>query len=176
MKRLSTVFLIVSILFFGIFAYFLLERFGPWGLSRGFENYRGQISSVNAPKSFVIPSLTISLPVMPASIQNGKFETTKNGVSYLASSAEPGKTGNAIFYGHNYANLLGKLHQIKPGDLVEIGLDTNKKVTYTIEYTARVGPDQVHILEQTNDKRITIYTCTGFLDSKRFVAVGKLLE
>ena len=44
-----------------------------------------------------------------------------------------------------------------------------------IEYTQVVTPDQTHILAPSDDRRVTLYTCTGFLDRKRFVVTATLL-
>jgi sortase (surface protein transpeptidase) len=46
------------------------------------------------------------------------------------------------------------------------------KKEFKVEYTATVDPSQTYIIDNTKDTRITLYTCTGFLDSKRFVVVA----
>jgi len=129
-------------------------------------------SSTNVPVSISIPALGISLPVYPATIEKGKWQDTKNGVSYLTSSAVPGEAGNTILYGHNWPALLGNLRKIKPGDKILVTLFEKKMQVYTVKYITVVTPDQTHILDATLDKRLTLYTCTGFLDSKRFVVTA----
>jgi len=116
--------------------------------------------------------LNISLPVIPAQIHNNTWETTNDGVSFLLSSTIPGKRGNSIFYGHNYENILGRLPDIKIGDTIEVELSNGMKRTYIVSQTLVVNPYADYIVEQTQDERIIIYTCIGFLDSKRFVVVG----
>lgn len=108
----------------------------------------------------------------PAQIENNKWEATTKGVSYLVTSPVPGNAGNSIIYGHNWGNLLGSLSKIKPGQKIEIVLDDNEKRTFIVEHTSIIGPDQTSVLEDTSDRRITLYTCTGFLDSKRFVVTA----
>jgi sortase A len=129
-------------------------------------------SDVNVPVSISIPSLKISLPVYPATIEKGKWQDTKNGVSYLTSSSIPGSTGNSILYGHNWPSLLGNLTKIKPGDKIFVTLNEKGMQVYTVKYITVVTPDQTHILDTTSDSRLTLYTCTGFLDSKRFVVTA----
>jgi LPXTG-site transpeptidase (sortase) family protein len=129
-------------------------------------------SDANVPVSIAIPSLNISLPVYPATIENGKWQDTKNGVSYLTSSSVPGTGGNSILYGHNWPALLGNLTKIKPGDKIFVTVFEQGTQVYTVNYITVVTPDQTHILDTTSDSRLTLYTCTGFLDSKRFVVTA----
>jgi sortase (surface protein transpeptidase) len=106
------------------------------------------------PQYIEIPDLKIKLPIIPSKITGGKWETTSKGVSYLETSPIPGEKGNSILYGHNWEKLLGRLVKIKTGAKIVI--------TYS----------DSSILNQTEDERMTIYTCTGFLDSMRFIVVA----
>lgn len=128
------------------------------------------------PVSLKIPELKLDLAIIPSRISGGQWQTTTDGVSYLISSPIPGDQGNSIFYGHNWASLLGKLPKVKPGTMIEVHYADNTVKRFEVNSTAVVSPDQIGILDQTDDKRITIYTCTGFLDSKRFVAVALLRD
>lgn len=76
-------------------------------------------------------------------------------------------------YGHNWTSILGNLPKVKTGDVITVTMHDGKKKDFRIEYTAVVTPDQDYIIDNTNDVRLTLYTCTGFLDSKRFVVVAK---
>lgn len=125
-----------------------------------------------APVRLEIPDLGVNLPVFPATITEGEWETTKNGVSFLTSSSVPGTRGNSVFYGHNTPNLLGKLSRIQPGSRLVVAGQDGSQITYTVLFTATVTPNQTHILDQTEDERLTIFTCAGLFDQKRFVAVA----
>ncbi len=175
--RLSSFSLVFSFALFSLFSYSIFQRVNPWGLERGFVSYqKKEIAKHNTtPSKITINSIAIDLPIVPSTVKNGEFETTKKGISYLQSSAVPGDKGNTILYGHNWPNLFGKLSRITPGDVVEVQLSNGSVARYSIVYTAKVTSDQVHILNQTDDARITLYTCTGLFDTKRFVAVGKLI-
>lgn len=135
-----------------------------------------EIARLAAPTSIEIPTIKIYLPLIPAKIEKSKWETTTAGVSYLVSSPIPGQLGNSILYGHNWTSILGKLPQVKPGDNILIRYDNQTSKTFIIDSTAIISPTQIGILDQTDDRRITIYTCTGFLDTKRFVAVALLKD
>ena len=163
----------IGLLIFG--SYLIFQRYNPQRL--GFNNIPPMAFVPQAgifPKEVTIKNLGVRLPVYPARIKDNKWEATTKGVSYLVTSPVPGESGNSIIYGHNWSNLLGKLPKIKPGEKIEVLLDNNKKRTFIVEYTSVVGPDQTNILNATNDKRLTLYTCAGFLDTKRFVAVAVL--
>lgn len=107
--------------------------------------------------------LDINLPIFESRIENQKWETTDKGVSRI---------GN-IYYGHNYPNLLGNLTKIKPNDIIEIKHTDNSIKKYKVMLTQEVNPDQKDILNLANDNKILIYTCSGFLDSKRFIVVAE---
>lgn len=126
------------------------------------------------PETVVIPSLSINLQIFTSEIRDGKWEVTENGVSYLKTSAVPGERGNSILYGHNWTNLLGNLTKIKTGEVIEIVFDDKSKKEFIVTLIQEVKPNDVSILDSTTDNRITIYTCSGFLDSKRFVVVALL--
>lgn len=126
------------------------------------------------PNFIKISSLDINLPVYSSEIKNNKWEVANDGVSYLKTSVSPGQIGNSIMYGHNWSNLLGRLVKIKTGDVVEINYTDNSKKEFIVTLIQEVNPNDVTILNETNDRRLTIYTCSGFMDSKRFVVVAIL--
>ena len=116
----------------------------------------------------------MDLEIIPSKITNNTWEATSQGVSHLSSSPIPGEKGNSILYGHNWTNLLGNLTKIKPGAEINIILKNREKKIFIVEYVSIVGPNDTQILADTDDTRITLYTCTGFLDSKRFVVTALL--
>lgn len=180
MKRfLSNILILFGIACYALVVYSYYERTNPRRVSFanvGFVSAQSELKASHEPIGITIPSVSISLPIIPSKIVNGQWEATTKGVSYLTSSSVPGEYGNSILYGHNWENLLGGLPRVKPGQLIEIIYDDGSKKIFEIEYTVTVTPDQTHILAPSLDKRITLYTCTGFLDSKRFVVVGILKE
>ena len=124
------------------------------------------------PVSILLPASNIELPIIQTELKDGKWLATSKGVSYLISSPIPGEVGNSVLYGHNWPNLLGKLPKVKPGEIISVKFSDGSIKNFPVQYTLIVTPDQTQILNPTSDSRITIYTCTGFLDNKRFVAVG----
>lgn len=126
----------------------------------------------NQPDRLIIKSLNIDLPIIPAKIKDQKLETTTQGVSWLTASSIPGEKGNSILFGHNWSNLLGNLARAKPGQNIEIILKDKKIKSFIIDRIALVSPKDVSLLQPTDDVRITLYTCAGFFDQNRLVAVA----
>jgi sortase (surface protein transpeptidase) len=139
--------------------------------------FKGNIATATTsaellPIRLEIEKQNIDLTVIPARVTKNNWETTDRGVSYLVGSGIVGGIGNAVFYGHNWKSLLGNLSKIKPGDSIKVGLNNSQVENFIVEYTSIIDPTQTHILYPSNDRRITIYTCAGLFDSKRFVAVA----
>ena len=175
MRRLTSLLLaLTGIVCAVVVAFLIWERNTPRRLAFDLTQNPTLIanSGTALPHILQIEGAGISLPIFPVELNNGRWTASTAGVSYLASSAIPGEIGNSILYGHNWPNLLGNLTQVKPGMQVTVGFIAAATQTFTVISTSTVTPDQTHILNPSTDRRLTIYTCTGFLDSKRFVVVA----
>lgn len=155
-------------------AVLIYQRYNPNKLAFSKEpetiNYQ---SGSSLPHKLIIKDLDIDVDILAVNFKDQKWVTTDNGVSYLTSSAVPGEVGNSILYGHNYRSLLGNLTQAKVGQKIEIMFEDGSKKEFIINYTTTVDPSKTALLENSSDSRVTIYTCTGFLDNQRFVVVAK---
>ena len=45
--------------------------------------------------------------------------------------------------------------------------------TYEVTEIKEVLPNETEVIAETEDERITLYTCSGFNDSKRIIVIGK---
>ena len=132
--------------------------------------------NVQKPVKIYIPRLKRTLDVTDGYFADGRWVISSTGVSYLITSGQVGKTGNAVLYGHNTNGVLGGLWRVQSGDFVEVTAESGQVYKYEIFERHEVKPNQVEILNQTDDARLTVFTCSGFLDSARFVTVGKLVS
>jgi sortase A len=132
------------------------------------------ISPSTKPEKLAINDLNIKLDIESGEIVNNKWPTSTTGLMHLASSPIPGEKGNAIIYGHNWKSILGELHLIKPGDQIKITNSNNEEITFNVTTTQVVEKTQSSVLNNSEDQRITLYTCTGFLDQKRLVVTALL--
>ncbi|SRR5258708_4699841 len=121
------------------------------------------------PTRVQIPSQNIDLPITEASIQDGVWQTSQTGATHLDTSARPGESGNVVIYGHNLLRLFGKIRGLKAGDKILVSTSEGKNIEYTVNSTEVVKPDNVEAVLPTTYEILTAYTCTGFLDSQRFV-------
>ena len=127
---------------------------------------------VFTPVRFVIKDLGIDLPIFESEIFEGEWEDTKEGISYLKTSPLPGDVGNTIMYGHNWENVLKNLRHISKDSKIEITFSDGQVRTFVFNDKFDVTTDQIHILDQSNYPKLTIYTCDNFLDSKRLVVTA----
>lgn len=165
----------ISLIIFGSFLVY--QRNNPnriaFAKSETVEQF-SESKELSTPNRIVINELNIDLPVVPSKITNGKWEVTDKGVSFLETSVIPGQVGNSVLYGHNWTNILGGLINIKTGETIELFFENGTKKDFVVTLIQEVKPNDISILDNTTDTRITLYTCSGFLDSKRFVVVALL--
>jgi LPXTG-site transpeptidase (sortase) family protein len=129
----------------------------------------GNVKQKVIPVSLKIQSAGIEVPILSS---HKIWEERAKSAVYFSKTPLPGKQGNSVIYGHNWPNLLGNLNKAKKGDLVEVYFNDGSTEKFKIIQKVNVSADQTHILNQTKDSRITIYTCSGILDTKRLVVVA----
>lgn len=176
---LSKFLIALSIICFILATFFYLERNNPQRLAFAVNDYPSKTTAYNstsAPVEIIIPAINLDLPIIPAKLEKGKWEATTKGVSWLSSSPMPGIEGNSILYGHNWPNLLGNILKLKPGQIIKIKFSDGLEKLFVIDSTVTVSPNDVNILKPSKSAQVTLYTCTGFLDNKRFVVVAKAKE
>ncbi len=189
MKNAFNIFLItLSIVFFTLAGFQVYLRLNP---SRtlavstvGFEKYRypqvfdqvDEIVVLSNPIRIQIEDLGINLPIFQSRINNDVWETTDKGASYLVETPVPGDKGNSVIYGHNWNGLFANLVNTKSGQIVKVEYEDGSTKEFVVDHTSIVGPDNSEILAFSEKPILTIYTCTGFLDSQRFVVVATLKQ
>lgn len=172
--KLAAIFLIYSgIMLFVYGLHLVRQRYLPVDLSRKVANAQIPINS-SYPIGLAIPALKLTLPIQPANIKNGKWDNPERSVGYWLESPLPGTKGNSVFYGHNWPAVFGELKNVQVDDEITIAFENGVSKTFEVKSKNTITPDQTHILDQTSDTRITLYTCTGFLDFKRLVVVAVL--
>ena len=98
-------------------------------------------------------------------------------LGHFETSVGPGEDGNFSVAGHrvsDYSEAFVNLYKAEIGD--EIIVKANKKkYIYKITESFIVSPDQVDVLEDTQDPTITLVTCTVGA-KERLIVKGKLVE
>lgn len=110
-----------------------------------------------------------SVPVVEAGRENGAWTVSATSANHVIQSALPGENGNIIIYGHNLNTIFGYLMNIQVGSIVNLRNSDGSLHIYTVTSTEYVNPNQTELLAPTTNEVLTLYTCTGLLDSLRFV-------
>jgi len=132
-----------------------------------------QIKISQKPGTLYIPKLNRVLAVSDGQVINDRWTTSQTGVSYLKTTPTPGSKGNSVLYGHNLENILGDLYLLQNGDNIYVVTRNGSFVKYQVSEVKEVTPQSIEILDNTKDARLTLYTCSGFLDTARFVVIAK---
>lgn len=132
----------------------------------------GLSSDEYKPIRIVIPRVAIDVPVVEAPVTGGLWELSETSASHGQGSANPGEKGNAVIFAHARDGLFGPIRDMKNGDAVYI-FTKERWFKYKIVDIKQVNPDQLEVIAPTGDETLTLFTCSGFLDSKRFIAVAK---
>jgi LPXTG-site transpeptidase (sortase) family protein len=109
------------------------------------------------------------IPIVESGRQNGVWTISQTNANHVIQSALPGEGGNIIIYGHNVNTIFGYLMNIKVGTIVTIRMTSGRIHRYQVIQTQIVSPNQTELLAPTVHEILTLYTCTGFMDSLRFV-------
>jgi len=127
------------------------------------------------PRRITIPAVGINLPVKKAKIVSETWEVLNDAASYGELTTFPGEIGNTVIFSHAVSSLFGDLPKIRNGDFVYI-LTDSYTFTYKIVKTNSVQPDDIGILASGNEKALTLYTCEGTADERRFTAKAVLID
>lgn len=125
------------------------------------------------PESIEIIPLSIKLSVAPARVEGNTWEISEKGASYLSSSAPLKNNGNTVIYAHNKSSLFGPLAEIKIGHPITLKSRDGKIYSYSVYKIDTVTPDKVDVITSQGREELTLYTCTGFTDTKRLVVKAK---
>jgi len=140
-----------------------------------------------------IPIVELSAKDLDASswddLDNGILEALKDGVVLMPGTQRPGGgenfDGNAVITGHSstypwlqssWGNAFAVLHSVDLEDKI-IVYYRQKKFIYQIDKKYEVTPDNIDVLRQTDEHKLTLITCTPIGTTlRRLVLEGHLVE
>src|SRR3989344_1565807 len=125
-----------------------------------------------APVGVKIPDLAIDLVVRPAKVLEGRWEVYPDVASFGIGSALPGYPGNQVIFAHARPGLFLPLKKAKVGMRVNV-VTRDQELSYLVTEIKEVFPSQVEVIKPTEDETLTLYTCSGFNDSKRLIVSAK---
>ena len=149
----------------------VLSLYGYRKISR--ELYLRKLLNENI--NFEIPRLNIKVPVL----EGTDSKALQVSAGHFEGTGALGK-GNYCIAGHNstiYAEIFNDLDQIKNGDeMYLVDKDTNRtRYLYIVTEYKIVAPNQVEVLNDYGDNRLTVISCTDD-GTQRQVVVGTLKE
>lgn len=119
-----------------------------------------------------IPSIKLS----QALVEGISDDVLKYFLGHFPDSALPGEKGNFSVAGHrvsDYTDAFINLYKVKSGDEVIVKTH-DKKYTYVIEENFIVEPEDIQVLDNTEDATMTLVTCTVGA-KQRVIVKGKLI-
>lgn len=167
--KLSLILFLIGVLCLSVYSGFRVHQ--SMVLSFNVSDYQPvtQIQTYEAPVRVQIPAQNIDVPVIESYVRDNQWEINPDGASHLAGSANPGQRGNVVVYGHNLDRIFGRIRSLKKGDVINLSTKSGQNFSYRVEETLVVTPKDVKVIEPTLTEMLTLYTCTGFFDSQRFV-------
>lgn len=106
----------------------------------------------------------------------------RDGVVHYPGTPDPDQSGNFVLTGHSsyfpwdpgrFKDVFAVLHNVVVGDQI-IVYHEMKKFTYQVEESFVITPDQISVLGDSGDDRITLITCTPIgTNLKRLIVVAK---
>ena len=149
----------------------VLSLYGYRKISR--ELYLRKLLNENI--NFEMPRLNIKVPVL----EGTDSKALQVSAGHFEGTGALGK-GNYCIAGHNstiYAEIFNDLDQIKNGDeMYLVDKDTNRtRYLYIVTEYKIVAPNQVEVLNDYGDNRLTVISCTDD-GTQRQVVVGTLKE
>lgn len=125
--------------------------------------------AIYRPTNIQIPSLDLSLAVVPASIVDNSWTLYDDKVSWLSTSKTPGK-GNVILYAHNKKGLFGDLKKATIGATIIVKAN-ERTYSYRITQAKKIQPVDTDAVLSDKDQ-LTLYTCDGVFDQRRLIVVA----
>lgn len=144
----------------------------------------------------IIPRINQNVPIIETSDENlykrdwdalekDIQEALKGGVIHYPGTKWPDEGGNFVVTGHSsyypwdpgrFKDVFALLHNVVLGDRIVV-FHEQKKYLYQVSDIKVVLPEEVNILGNTGDDRITLITCTPIgTNLKRLIVTAKLIK
>ncbi|MBU3942768.1 sortase, partial [Patescibacteria group bacterium] len=148
------------------------------GVDNFFDLYRLGSSLAKIEKDWLmIPSIGVEIPVVAGNSESA----LEKGVWLLPGGSTPSAGGNTAFAAHRYKyrpphkQTFYLLDEVEIGDSVKIYWKGDL-YNYTVFESIIVSPDDIGVLNQTDESIITLITCTPlFSDKHRLIVKAKLI-
>lgn len=138
------------------------------------EDIYSEINSEYKPIAIMeIPSINFTQGV----VEGVENDAIKYYIGHFEETAMPGEKGNFAVAAHRisrYSDAFVNLHKLKQGDKVKVK-NKEKEFVYEVTENYIVKPEQVDVLDKTEEATITLITCT-VSGEERVIIKGNLIE
>lgn len=132
------------------------------------------------PSRLTIKNLKIDLAVKDGTYdeKSKQWPLSKDAVHYATLTDLPNDSrGNTVLYGHNQNQVVGRMSDIRPGDMAIVKTTNGHEFHYSYVKDELVKPDDTDILFSSSSRpRLTIMTCDGFWSQSRRLMYFDLVE
>ncbi len=131
----------------------------------------------HVPNHVVIPDMLLDKPIYDGPVKD-TYAILRKGIWRWPNTSQPGEVGNTVLIGHRFTYTQPKgvfyaLDRVKVGSKIAVFWN-NKKYLYRVTTVKVVPNTDVSIQQQTDDTRLTIYTCTPLWHPvNRLVVIAK---
>jgi sortase A len=139
------------------------------------DQFTRKAKPIDLPIQIVIPSAAINVNITEAQIVDGYWEVSDLSASHGVGSAYPGEKGNSVIFAHAREGLFYDLKDLVNDDVIYV-LTRNRWYKYKVTEMKNVTPDQVEVVQPTEDETLTLFTCSGYQDEHRLIVIAKLLS
>lgn len=143
----------------------------------------------------IVPRIDQNIPIVNVSsesllkrdwnaLEKEMQDALKDGVVHYPGTSLPGQTGNVVITGHSsyfpwdpgrFKDVFALLHDVVEGDKIVVYYNQDKYL-YEVDKIRIVMPEEIEVLKQTPDDRITLITCTPVgTNLKRLIVSAKLI-
>ncbi|MEO5953946.1 MAG: sortase, partial [Chloroflexia bacterium] len=130
------------------------------------------------PNRLRIPVMFLDSPVHEVTVNLGEWQVSEMDIGHHEGTGNPGQTGNMVLAGHRDINsaLFRELDRLKPGDEVFVSNQIGE-YRYVVQDIFEVSPDEAWVMDPTDNKQVTLITCTPIgLATRRLIVVAALDE
>jgi len=135
----------------------------------------------------LIPKLQVNAPIVysASAAEEAILADLKAGVSHYPGTANPGQIGNIVITGHSsfywwddgkYNQVFSLLENLAAGDKIYIGAN-GKRYIYQVSELKVINPEDVQVLAQSRDSRLSLITCVPVgTNSQRLIVSAVQIE
>lgn len=138
-------------------------------------NNNEDLDEASLPVRIIIPDLEIDLDVQESKIVNGYWEVPEDKAAWGEGSGVPGQAGNQVIFAHARDGLFSNLENVEENMHIYV-LTDDDWYTYEVGEIKEVYPNELEVIGPTDYQRLTLYTCSGYKDSKRLIVIANTLE